>query len=142
METFRGITLKFRPYPADLKYVSIYAASKDHSLEDVRTMLGNLVRNFEADATSSRKQIRDILDNDRDLFYTTSIGIIKATPDSRGVQYLVALLAANGVLLQALCDPGLDREEALNLGRAARRVDPMVDATLARDLADSAVGSG
>jgi HEAT repeat protein len=142
METFRGIPLKFWPYLADLKYVSIYAASKDHSLEDVRTMLGNLVRNFEADATSSRKQIRDILDNDRDLFYITSIGIFKATPDSRGVQYLVALLAANGMLLQALCDPGLDREEALNLGRAARRVDPMVDATLARDLADSAVGSG
>ncbi len=105
-------------------------------------MLGNLVRNFEADANASRKQIRDILDNDRELFFTSSIEILKSSPDSRGVQFLVALLAANGMLLQSLCDPSLSKEDALSLGRAARRVDPMVDATLARDLADSAVGSG
>ena len=111
-------------------------------MEDVRAILGNLVRNFEADATASRKQIRDILDNDRELFYTVSIEILKTMPDCRGGQFLVALLAADGMLLQTLCDPGLSREEALNLGRAARRVEPMVDATLARDLADSAVGAG
>ena len=100
------------------------------------------MRNFEADANSSRKQIRDILDNDRELFYVSSIEIVKATPDSRGAQFLVALLAANGMLLQALCDPALSRDDALSLGRSARRVEPMVDATLARELADSAVGGG
>ena len=120
--------------------MSIYAASRDPSFDDIRVALGNLVKNFEADAATSRQQIRDLLDNDRDLFYATSIEILKSTADSRGAQYLVALLVSNGMLLQALCNPELSREEALSLGRAARRVDPMVDVALARSLADSAVG--
>lgn len=118
----------------------IYAASKDRSFDDIRTALGNLVRNFEADASASRKQIRDVLDNDRELFYATSIEILKTTGDSRGAQYLVALLVSNGMLLQALCSPDLSREEALSLGRSARRVDPMVEVALARSLADSSAG--
>jgi len=121
--------------------VSIYAASKGRSLEDIRTALGNLVRNFEADTATSRTQMRDILDNDREFFYTSCIEILKATPDSRGVQFLVTLLASNGMLLQSLCDPALNRDQALSLGRAVQRVDPMVDASLARDLADCAVGT-
>jgi hypothetical protein len=120
--------------------VSIYAASKDRSFDDIRTALSALVRNFEADAAASRKQIRDLLDNDRELFYATSIEILKNTGDSRGAQYLVALMVANGMLLQALCNPDLSRDEALSLGRAAMRVDPMSDVSLARDLADSAAG--
>ncbi len=44
------------------------------------------------------------------------------------------------MLLAALCDSNLSREEALALGRAAKRVDPMVDVSLARGLADSAIG--
>ena len=134
------LCLKFFRPPADLNYVSIYAASRDPSFDDIRVALGNLVKNFEADAATSRQQIRDLLDNDRDLFYATSIEILKSTADSRGAQYLVALLVSNGMLLQALCNPELSREEALSLGRAARRVDPMVDVALARSLADSAVG--
>ncbi len=120
--------------------MSIYAASKDLSFDDVRAALGSLVKNFEADASASRAQIRNLLDNDRDLFYGTSIEILKTAGDSRGAQYLVALLVSNGMLLEALCNPDLSREEALSLGRSARRVDPMVDVALARSLADSAVG--
>ena len=122
--------------------MSIYAASKDKSFDDIRTALGSLVRNFEADAAANRKQIRDLMDNDRGRFYAISIEILKSTGDSRGAQYLVALLVSNGMLLEALCSPELSREEALSLGRAARRVDPMVEVALARTLADSAVGGG
>jgi HEAT repeat protein len=104
--------------------------------------LGNLVKNFEADAAASRNQIRDLLDNDSELFYSTAVEILKSTGDSRGAQYLVALLVSNGMLLRALCSPDLSREEALSMGRSARRVDPMIDVTLARSLADSAVGNG
>ena len=98
------------------------------------------MKNFETDASASRAQIRNLMDNYRDLFYQTSIEILKTAPDSRGAQYLVALLVSNGMLLEALCSPDLSREEALALGRSARRVDPMIDVTLARSLADSAVG--
>jgi hypothetical protein len=120
--------------------VPIYAASKDRSADDIRATLTNLVRNFEADAAGNRKQIRDLMDNDRELFFTSAMEIMKSAGDSRGGQFVVALLAANGMLLQALCDSTLSREEALALGRAAKRVDPMVDSALARGLADSAIG--
>jgi hypothetical protein len=120
--------------------VSIYAASRDPSFDDIRSALGNLVKNFETDAAVIRQQIRDLMDNDHELFYATSIQILKTAGDSRGAQYLVALLVSNGMLLRALCNPNLSREETLALGRAARRVDPMVDVALARSLADSAVG--
>ena len=118
----------------------IYAASKDQSSDDIRTALGILVRNFEADASTSRAQIRDLFDNHRELFYGTSIEILKTSGDSRGAQYLVALMVANGMLLEALCNPKLSRADALSLGRAARRVDPMIEVSLARSLADSALG--
>jgi hypothetical protein len=121
--------------------VPIYAASKEQSFDDIRILLANLVRSFEADPSTSRSRIRDVLDNDRELFYGTSIEIVKTSGDCRGAHYLVALFVASGLLLRALCDPALSREDALSLGRAAKRVDPLVDVVLARSLADSAIGS-
>jgi HEAT repeat protein len=126
----------------DQFHVPIYAASRDWSPDDIRTALKNLVSNFETDAAGSRKQIRDLMDNDRELFFSHAMEIVKSSGDSRGGQFVVALLAANGMLLQALSDPALTRDEALALGRAAKRVDPMVDAALARGLADSMMGDG
>ena len=118
----------------------IYAAKRNRSPDDIRATLNNLVSNFESDAAGNRKQIRDLMDNDRDLFFAGAMEIMKSAGDSRGGQFVVALLAANGMLSQALCDSTLSREEALALGRAAKRVDPMVDSALARSLADSAIG--
>ena len=120
----------------------IYAASKEQSIDDIRILLANLVRNFEADPSTSRNRIRDLLDNDGELFYGTSIEILKTSGDCRGAHYLVALFVSSGLLLRALCDPALSREDALSLGRAARSVDPLVDVALARSLADNAMGSG
>jgi HEAT repeat protein len=133
--------LKFPKQTADLRNVPIYAASKEQSFDDIRILLANLVQSFETDPATNRNRIRDLLDNDREMFYATSIEILKTAGDCRGAQYLVALFVASGLLLQALCDPDLSREDALALGRAARRVDPMVDVAIARSLADSAMGS-
>lgn len=120
--------------------MSIYAASRDRSVADVHTTLVGLVRNFETDATASRKQIRNILDNERGSFYSSAIEILKSDGDSRGAHYLIALIVSNGLLVDALCDPGLTRDQAMTLARAAIRLDSMVDAMIARRLADSAVG--
>jgi hypothetical protein len=133
--------LKVFPVAVDLRHVSIYAAPKGRPFDEVRNVLAKLVRNFEADPTTARNQIRDLLDNDREMFYETSLDLLRGSGDSRGAQYLVALLVANGMLLRALADQRLTREEAMAMGRAARRVDSMVEVTLARTLADSAMGS-
>ena len=119
-----------------------YAAAKERSLDDIRESLGNLVRDFEADARGNRELIRNLLDNDRGAFYASSIEILKISTETRGAQYLVALLVANGMLLEALGDPALSREQAFGLGRAAVRIDPACDASLARGLADSESGQG
>jgi hypothetical protein len=122
--------------------VAIYAASKEQSFDDIRILLANLVRNFEADAANSRDRIRDLLDDDHERFYGVSIEILKTSGDCRGAHYLVALFVSSGLLLRALCDPALSREDALSLARAAKRVDPLADVVLARNLADSAMASG
>jgi hypothetical protein len=122
--------------------VAIYAASKEPSFDDIRLLLANLVRNFEADPANSRDRIRDLLDNDRESFYATAVEILKTAGDCRGAHYLVALFVSSGLLLRALCDSALSREDALSLGRSAKRVDPLVDVALARSLADGAMGSG
>jgi hypothetical protein len=105
-------------------------------------LLEGLVRNFETNATTNRKLIRDIFDNDRSLFYSSAIDILKTRADCRGAQYLVALIVANGLLVRALCDPALNRDQAMSLAKSAVCVDPMADTVLARKLADSALGQG
>ena len=122
--------------------MAIYAASKEQSFDDIRILLANLVRSFEADPATSRNRIRDLFDDDRERFYGVSIEILKTCGDCRGAHYLVALFASSGLLLRALCDSALSREDALSLGRAAKRVDPLADVVLARNLADSATASG
>ena len=80
--------------------------------------------------------------DDRAGVYASSIEILKNSTNTSETRDVVALLAANGMLLEALCDPALSREQASGLGRAALCVDPACDAVLARGLADSESGQG
>jgi hypothetical protein len=138
--SFFALALKVPAVPADLPHVAIYAASKERSPEVFRVELSALVGNFENDAVASRKQIRDMFEGDRESFYAAGIDILRTAGESRGAQCLLAVLAANGLLLRALCNPDLSREKAVELGRLARRVDPVIDVALARSLADSSLG--
>jgi len=97
-----------------------------------------LVRKFERDVAENRKLIREQLDNDPEAFYHSAIAILKNADESRGFQHLVLLLVSNGFLARALGDSSLSREEAIALGRAAMRANPLADVELARCLADSA----
>lgn len=79
-----------------------------------------------------------MLESDRERFYSSAISILREQDDSRGSQYIIALLVSYDLLLQALCDPAFTREQSLQLARTAARVDPMTDVALAKRLADSA----
>jgi hypothetical protein len=124
---------------ADLEHV---ASTQTRLGEDSGTALKALVHGFERDAKGNRDLIRELLDNDRRAFYSTTIEILKSGDDSPGAQYLVALLVANDLLLPALCDPALTRERALSLARAALHVDSAADVKLASLLADCVDGDG
>jgi len=125
--------------PADLEYV---ASIPNLPAEDSLTMLQALVQGFERNAKENRETIRGLLDDDRQAFYSNTIEILKTGADGRGAQYLVSLLVANDLLLPALCDRAMTREQALSLARAAIRVDSAADVNLARRLADRVTGDG
>jgi HEAT repeat protein len=123
---------------ADLVYVSSLPLTREPRN---RAALEALVRNFGADATQSRRAIRDLLDDDRDSFLTNVVRILKSDTESRAAQYLLALLVSENLLYDALCDPALDQDQALAVARLAARVDSMVDVTVARRLAESTVSN-
>lgn len=113
-------------------------------MPSVTTGLETLVRDFESDAAGNQKLIRGLLADDREGFYANAIGLLKsAEPASdSGRRDLIGLLISSGLLLRALCDPKLAKEEAMALARAATHADPLADAALARGLADSAGSNG
>jgi hypothetical protein len=100
-----------------------------------------LVSGFDRDPIENRALIRREMDLNPDAFYASAIEIFKTQLQSRGAQYLVALLVSNDLFLRAVCDKGLDRDQTMSLARAALRVDPMLDVRLVRTVADS-VDSG
>lgn len=120
----------------------IYAATKDNPPDEVPTTFSNMVRNFETDATEGRRLILGFLEKDRDLFLAGAMEVLKSGDASRAGQFVVSLLSSNGMLLQALSDSSLSRDQAIALGRAIKRADPMMDSVLAHSLADSATGNG
>jgi HEAT repeat protein len=104
---------------------------------DWRVKLTLLVRNFDRDAAENRKLIRHLLEDDREAFYRVAVEILKNQNDSRGCHYLMTLFVAYNLLLRALCDPAMSKEQALTLARSAIRVDSMTDVSLARSLAET-----
>ena len=118
------------------------APPQELSPSERRKSLEELVRNFEADEARTRKLIRDLFDNDRELFYSNAIEVLKSSLDSGCARHLVGLLVSNGMLVRTLCDAALNRDQAMAVAREAVRFDPLADALLARFLAESAVGQG
>ena len=104
---------------------------------DTPTALLALVRDFDRDTVATRKRMSGFLQHEPEVFYRTTIEILKRASGSRAAQHLVALLISGDLLFRALCDPALDGERAGELAREARLGDPAVDIRLAQQLADS-----
>jgi hypothetical protein len=102
-----------------------------------RPNLDALVRNLDRDAARSKRLIRQLMEDDQDAFLQTALPILRAHLDSVGAQYVVGVLSASGLLVKALIDPQLTREQALALAQTAARVDSNAEMTLARALADT-----
>jgi HEAT repeat protein len=117
--------------------VTATASTPPQRLDDLDSNLQALVRHFDRDAVENRKLIRQLLESDRDTFYASALQILKSQNDSRGCQYLVTLFVAFDLLLRALCDASLSKEQALALARSAARVDSLTDVALAKSLAES-----
>lgn len=102
-----------------------------------RPNLDALVRNLDRDAARSKRLIRQMMEDDQDSFLRTALPILRTHLDSVGAQYVVGVLSASGMLVKALTDPQLTREQALALAQTAARVDSNAEMVLARALADT-----
>ncbi len=103
--------------------------------------LETLVEEFDRDTAGVREQIRDLCERDPRAFQDAAVRVVKTSYSSRGVQYVVGLLASSDLLLVALCNPALTRDDAISLARAALNLDNTMDVRLAKTLAEKA-GAG
>lgn len=97
-----------------------------------------LVQCFDRDAAGNGRLMRELLKIDRRTFFDTAIHILARGPDSRGTRYLTSVLAADELLLPAMCEPGLPQNQAVALARAAFQAGVMADVVLARHLSEFA----
>ncbi len=93
-------------------------------------------RNFDRDGSEGRRLIRELAEQDSRAFYPAAIEILKSQHDSPCGLYLIKLLISRDLLIRALCDPELGREQAMGVARVASRIDSMTDVSLARFVAD------
>jgi hypothetical protein len=114
----------------------------DPAAYPLRPNLDVLVRNLDRDTVRCKRLIRQFLGEDQAAFLRGTMAILKRQEDSPGVQFLIALLVESGLLLQALVDPGLSKESALEVARAAMVHDAMTDVALARAMAQNLAEPG
>jgi hypothetical protein len=95
-----------------------------------------LVRNLGADTVHVKRLMRQLLEQDPEAFVRETPRVFAAQPETPGARHLVLLLSERGLLLKVLSAPGVSKERALQMARAAASVAPSTDITIARGLAD------
>jgi hypothetical protein len=110
--------------------------------EQARNMLLTASRNFDRDGGESRRLIRELSEQNKRTFYTAAVEVLKNQHDSACGLYLIKLLIGRDLLVDALCDPSLTREQVMAIARVATRIDSMTDVTLARFVADRDTADG
>jgi hypothetical protein len=117
--------------------VATQVSGGEQLADPFRPNLDALVRNLDRDAARSKRLIRQLMEEDQNVFLRTALPILQTHLDSVGAQYVVGVLSTSGLLVRALTDPQLSREQALALAQTAARVDSNAEMALARALADT-----
>src|ERR1022692_663826 len=126
----------------DLLDVSSLVAPSGTLAQRVRGELEALVYYFDRDASGNGRLIRELLQADRQSFFAAAIEILRTRDESRGSQYLISVLAADELLLPALCESKLTRKQSLALAQAALQAGVMADVILAKHLTEHAGSIG
>jgi hypothetical protein len=119
----------------DLLNVLPHASSSGRAADVTPAGFAALVAGVSAGAAGNQRIVEELLENDPDLFYRGAIEALRTQEPSRGLRFLVGLLIANDLLESLLCEASLDVEEAA-AARTAIQIDPSVELSLARHLAD------
>ena len=102
--------------------------------------LGQLVARFETDPAIASRLMRDLLRDDSGHFMTSAIALLRRTPDSAGLDFVLTLLCGNDLAVSLFADPGVFTDaEAIAVVRRLVRADPSFDLRL---LQFAVVGEG
>ena len=108
----------------------------------MRTILEDLVRNFDRDVAENSRQIRDLLVKDRAGFCLAATHVLRSQSESRGSQYLLTTLLRANLLAKVMCDPALTQSEAVALARNAANCCDLLDVILVEYLHEAIARSG
>jgi HEAT repeat protein len=117
--------------------VSTRVGPIEQGADPFRPNLDVLVRNLDRDAARSKRLIRQMLQDDHAGFLRIALPVLKSSLDSAGAQYVIGILSESGLLVKALSDPQLTREQALALAQTAGRMDSNAEIAIARALSDT-----
>jgi len=92
--------------------------------------------NLSGGADGNHLLVEELLGNDPDFVYRLALEALRTEKESRGLRFLVGLLVANDLLEPLLCEVSLRVEEAAAVTRMAIQIDPRVETSLARHLAE------
>jgi hypothetical protein len=88
------------------------------------------------DIVRAKRLMRHYLEHDSDSLLAEARRVLSLHSETPCARHLLAMLSESGHLLSLLCSPGLHKERALQLARAAISVSPSTDIRIARGLAD------
>ncbi len=113
-----------------------YAPSSGKAGDINPTGFAALVASVSAGEAGNQQRIEELLGNDPDLFCRRALEVLRTQEQSRGLRFLVGMLVANDLLEPLLCEASLPVEQAAAAVRMAIQLDPMVELSLARHVAE------
>jgi hypothetical protein len=109
----------------------------------MESLLARLVDSFGENPTATGRAIRALYETDPQEFRGAAVRLLKAVREGPGYDYLIILLLRDDFLHACLLDSSLfTLEEAVQVARSARRVDPQMAVHLARQIAADAEEGG
>ena len=113
-----------------------YATSSGKAGDITPTGFAALVAGVSAGEAGNQRRIEGLLGNDPDLFYRGALEALRTQEQSHGLRFLVGMLINNNLLEPLLCEGSLHVEQAVAAVRMAIQLDPMVELSVARHLAE------
>ncbi len=105
--------------------------------------LTNLAESFPKTPMIASREMRRLLESDREAFREAAVNLLRCSQYGTGEQYILTLLVTNGLILDRLMDPNaLELAEATEIARRILvSIDSFVDVKLTRALLPSSSGA-
>lgn len=97
------------------------------------------LRSYSRSPAIAAKEIRAILEEDKEQFYACAFRLIRQFDDSAGARYLAGLMLERGLMLRAFCDPALPEQRVRGVIQALLAEDAGNDMVLVKAIVEQAL---